>query len=186
MISSNDFRPGVVVQLDGDLFAIVESAHVKRGRGSAYVRAKVRNLKTGATTERTFNAGQRVPLIHLERKMMQYLYAQANQYVFMDQETYEQVTLSPELLGEARGFLKEASDVTVTFYDSRPIGIEVPNTVELVVVEAAPGIRGDTVAGGTKPATVETGVVVHVPFFVEIGDRIRIDTRSGKYLERVK
>ncbi len=186
MISSNDFRPGVVVQLDGDLFAIVESAHVKRGRGSAYVRAKVRNLKTGATTERTFNAGQRVPLIHLDRKVMQFLYTQANQYVFMDQETYEQVTVSPELLGEARGFLKEASDVTVTFYDGRPIGIEVPNTVELVVVEAAPGIRGDTVAGGTKPATVETGVVVHVPFFVEIGDRIRIDTRSGKYLERVK
>ncbi len=186
MISSNDFRPGVVVQLDGDLFAIVESAHVKRGRGSAYVRAKVRNLKTGATTERTFNAGQRVPLIHLDRKMMQFLYTQANQYVFMDQETYEQVTLSPELLGEAKGFLKEASDVTVTFYDGRPIGIEVPNAVELVVVETAPGIRGDTVAGGTKPATVETGVVVHVPFFVEIGDRIRIDTRSGKYLERVK
>jgi len=186
MISSNDFRPGVVVQLDGDLFAIVESAHVKRGRGSAYVRAKVRNLKTGATTERTFNAGQRVPLIHLEQKPMQFLYTQADQYVFMDQETYEQVTLSAELLGDARGFLKEASDVTVTFYEGRPIGVEVANTVELVVAETAPGIRGDTVAGGTKPATLETGMVVQVPFFVGVGDLVRIDTRSGKYLERVK
>ncbi len=186
MISSNDFRPGVVVQLDGDLFAIVESAHVKRGRGSAYVRAKVRNLKTGATTERTFNAGERVPLIYLERKPMQFLYAQVDQYVFMDQETYEQVTLSPELLGEARSFLKESSDVTVTFYEGRPIGLEVANTVELAVTETAPGFRGDTVAGGTKPATLETGMVVQVPFFVGVGDRIRIDTRSGKYLERVK
>ncbi len=186
MISSNDFRPGVVVQLDGDLFAIVESAHVKRGRGSAYVRAKVRNLKTGATTERTFNAGERVPLIYLERKPMQFLYAQADQYVFMDQETYEQVTLSPELLGAARGFLRENSDVTVTFYEGRPIGVEVANTVELAVTDTAPGFRGDTVAGGTKPATLETGMVVQVPFFVGVGDRIRIDTRSGKYLERVK
>ncbi len=186
MISSNDFRPGVVVQLDGDLFAIVESAHVKRGRGSAYVRAKVRNLKTGATTERTFNAGERVPLIYLERKPMQFLYAQADQSVFMDQETYEQVTLPPELLGEARGFLKENADVTVTFYEGRPIGVEVANAVELAVTDTAPGFRGDTVAGGTKPATLETGMVVQVPFFVGVGDRIRIDTRSGKYLERVK
>lgn len=186
MISSNDFRPGVVVELDGDLFAIVESAHVKRGRGSAYVRAKVRNLKTGATTERTFNSGQRVPLIYLERKPMQFLYAQADQYIFMDQETYEQVTLSPELLGAATGFLKENSDVIVTFYEGRPIGVEVANTVELAVTDTAPGFRGDTVAGGTKPATLETGMVVQVPFFVGVGDRVRIDTRSGKYLERVK
>ncbi len=186
MISSNDFRPGVVVELDGDLYAVVESAHVKRGRGSAYVRAKVRNLKTGATIERTFNAGERVPLIYLDRKTMQYLYAQGDQHIFMDQETYEQISLSTELLGEAMHFLKENTDVAVTFYEGRPIGVELPNAVELAIVETAPGVRGDTVAGGTKPATVETGVVVHVPFFVEVGDRIRIDTRSGKYLERVK
>lgn len=186
MISSNDFRPGVVVQLDGELFAVVESAHVKRGRGSAYVRAKVRNLKTGATTERTFNAGERVPLIHLEHKTMQYLYAQDSHYVFMDHETYEQITLSADVLGEARNFLKEASDATVTFYEGRPIGVEVANMVELEVVETAPGFRGDTVTGGTKPATVETGVTVQVPLFVGIGDRIRIDTRTGKYLERAK
>ncbi len=186
MISSNDFRPGVVVELDGELYAIVESAHVKRGRGSAYVRAKVRNLKTGATTERTFNAGERVPLIYLDRKTLQYLYAQGDQHVFMDHETFEQVTLSAELLSQAMNYLKETMDVTVTFYEGRPIGIELPNTVELAVRDTAPDVRGDTVAGGTKPATLETGVVVHVPFFVEIGDRIRIDTRTGKYLERVK
>ncbi len=186
MISSNDFRSGVIVQLDGDLFTIVESAHVKRGRGSAYVRAKVRNLKTGATTERTFNAGERVPLIYLDRKVMQYLYAEGTSHVFMDQETYEQVTLSADLLGEARSFLKEGTDITVTFYEGRPIGVELANTVELAIVDTAPGIRGDTVAGGTKPATVETGVVIHVPFFVAVGDRVRVDTRTGKYLERVK
>ncbi len=186
MISSNDFRPGVVVELDGDLYAIVESEHVKRGRGSAYVRAKVRNLKTGAITERTFNAGERVPLIYLDRKSMQFLYAQGDQHVFMDQETYEQVPLSVETLGDALKYLKENTDVTVIFYEGRPIGIELPNTVELKVIETAPGVRGDTVAGGTKPAKIETGVVVQVPFFVEIGALIRIDTRTGKYLERVK
>lgn len=186
MISSNDFRPGVVFELDGDLFAVVESAHVKRGRGSAYVRAKIRNLKTGATFERTFNAGERVPLIHLDHKPMQYLYAQDSHFVFMDHETYEQITLSADLLGEARNFLKEASDVTVISYEGRPIGVEVPNTVELAVAETTPDFRGDTVTGGTKPAILETGMTVQVPLFVGVGDRVRIDTRSGKYLERVK
>lgn len=186
MISTNDFRTGVVVELDGDLYAIVESQHVKRGRGSAYVRAKVRNLKTGAITERTFNAGERVPLAYLDRKPMQYLYSQDGEYVVMDHDTYEQLTLPRELLGDAVRYLKENTDVTVVFYEGRPIAVELPNAVELEVVDTPPGVRGDTAAGSSKPAKVETGITVQVPFFVTVGDRIRIDTRTGEYLERVK
>lgn len=186
MISTNDFRPGVVVELDGGLYAVVQSQHVKRGRGSAYVRAKVRNLKTGAITERTFNAGERVPLAYLDRKPMQYLYSQDGLYVVMDQGTYEQLSLAEELLGDAVSYLRDNTDVVVVFYDGRPIALELPNAVELEVVETAPGVRGDTAAGSSKPAKVQTGVTVQVPFFVAVGDRIRIDTRTGEYLERVK
>jgi elongation factor P len=186
MISTNDFRTGVVVQLDGDLYAVVQSQHVKRGRGSAYVRAKVRNLKTGAITERTFNAGERVPLVYLERKTMQYLYHQGGQYIVMDNETYEQLSLGDDLLGDAVHYLRDNTDVTVVFYDERPIAVELPNAVELAVVETSPSLRGDTVSGSSKPATLETGLSVQVPFFVNVGDRIRVDTRTGEYLERVK
>lgn len=186
MISTNDFRTGVVVQLDGDLYSVVQSQHVKRGRGSAYVRAKVRNLKTGAITERTFNAGERVPLVYLERKTMQYLYHQGGQYVVMDNETYEQLSLGAELLGDAVHYLRDNTDVTVVFYDDRPIAVELPNAVELTVVDTAPSVKGDTVSGSSKPATLETGLSVQVPFFVNVGDRVRVDTRTGEYLERVK
>ena len=186
MISTNDFRTGVVVQLDGDLYAVVQSQHVKRGRGSAYVRAKVRNLKTGAITERTFNAGERVPLVYLERKTMQYLYHQGEQYIVMDNETYEQLSLGDDLLGDAVHYLRDNTDVTVVFYEERPIAVELPNAVELAVVETSPSLKGDTVSGSSKPATLETGLSVQVPFFVNVGDRIRVDTRSGDYLERVK
>lgn len=185
MISSNDFRPGVVVTLDGDLYAIVSSQHVKRGRGSAYVRAKIRNLKTGAITERTFNAGERVPHAFLEHREMQYLYHEGDHYVFMDQQTYEQVALGADLLGDATLYLKDNTVVTVVLYEDRPIAVELPNSVDLAVVETAPGFRGDTASGGSKPATLETGVVVQVPFFVEVGSVVRVDTRSGEYLERV-
>ncbi|HEY3248961.1 MAG TPA: elongation factor P [bacterium] len=186
MISTNDFRAGVVVELDGDLYAVVQSQHVKRGRGSAYVRAKVRNLKTGATTERTFNAGERVPLVYLDRVPMQYLYSQNDQYYVMDQASYEQIALPGALLGDAVNYLKDNTDVTVVLYDGKPIAVELPNAVELAVVDTAPSARGDTVSGSTKPAHLETGLVVQVPFFVQTGDRIRIDTRTGDYLERVK
>jgi elongation factor P len=186
MISTNDFRTGVVVQLDGDLYAVVQSQHVKRGRGSAYVRAKVRNLKTGAITERTFNAGERVPLVYLERKTMQYLYHQGGQYIVMDNETYEQLSLGDDLLGDAVHYLRDNTDVTVVFYDEQPIAVELPNAVELAVVETSPSLKGDTVSGSSKPATLETGLSVQVPFFVNVGDRVRVDTRTGEYLERVK
>ncbi|MDR7520957.1 MAG: elongation factor P [Armatimonadota bacterium] len=186
MISTNDFRPGVVVTLEGDLYAVVASQHVKRGRGSAYVRAKIRNLKTGAIIERTFNAGERVPQAYLERREMQYLYHEGDHYVLMDQETFEQVTLDAGLIGDATIYLKENTVVTVVHYEGRPIAVELPHAVELKVVETAPGIRGDTASGGSKPATLETGAVVSVPFFVETGSIIRVDTRTGEYLERVR
>jgi elongation factor P len=186
MISSNDFRPGVVVQLDGDLYAIVTSQHVKRGRGSAYVRAKIRNLKTGAITERTFNAGERVPQAYLERREMQYLYREGDHFVFMDQQTYEQVAIGGDLVGDGRLYLKDNTVVTVVYYEDRPIAVELPNAVDLVVAETAPGIRGDTASGGSKPATLETGAVVQVPFFVEPGNLIRVDTRTGEYVERLR
>ena len=186
MISSNDFRPGVHVLLDGELYAIVDSQHVKVGRGPAYVKAKVRNTKTGATTERTFRAGERVPLVFLERKTMQYLYTTGDEYVMMDQNTYEQLSLSRALMGDAVRFVRENTNVTVVFHEQVPLGVELPNSVDLRIVETPPGVRGDTVSGGSKPATVETGTVVQVPLFVETGEVIRIDTRTGAYVERVR
>ncbi|MBM3471480.1 MAG: elongation factor P [Armatimonadetes bacterium] len=186
MISTNDFRPGVVVTLDGDLYAIVQSQHVKRGRGSAYVRAKVRNLKTGAITERTFNAGERVPHAFLERREMQFLYHEEEQYVFMDQQSYEQVTLGKDLLGDATLYLKDNTVVTVVHFEDRPIAVDLPNSVDLMVAETAPGFRGDTATGGSKPARVETGAMIQVPFFVEVGDVVRVDTRTGEYIERAR
>ena len=186
MISSNDFRPGVHVLLDGEMYAIIASDHVKVGRGPAYVKAKIRSVKTGATTERTFRAGERVPHAYLERKTVQYLYSSGDDYVVMDKATYEQVPLSRALLGEAVRFLRENMDVTLVSHEETPIGVELPNSVDLRVVETAPGFRGDTVSGGTKPATLETGTVVQVPLFVTTGETVRIDTRSGAYVERVR
>jgi elongation factor P len=185
VISSNDFRPGIVVTLDGDLYAIVSSQHVKRGRGSAYVRAKIRNLKTGSIVERTFNAGERVPHAYLDRRDMQFLYHQDDEYVFMDQETYEQTSIGAEMLGDGTKFLKDNTVVTVVHYDERPIAVELPNTVDLRVADTPPGVKGDTASGSTKPATLETGAVVQVPFFVEVGSYVRVDTRTGEYVERV-
>lgn len=186
MISSNDFRPGVHFLLDGEMYVIIASDHVKVGRGPAYVKAKIRNLKTGATTERTFRTAERVPLVYLERKTMQYLYTTGDEYVMMDKTTFEQLQLPAALLGDAVRFLRENMDVTVVFHEQTPIGVELPNSVDLKIVETAPGFRGDTVSGGTKPATLETGTVVQVPLFVGTGETIRIDTRTGTYIERVR
>lgn len=186
MISANDFRPGMVVDMDGDLYAVIEYQHNKRGRGTAVVRAKLRNLKTGAIIERTFMPEERYARAFLERKPMQYLYRDGSSYVLMDQESYDQISLDGTMLGEGVSYLKENTDVTVVFHDGRPIAVELPNFVDLQVVDAAPGHRGDTVTGGTKPARLETGATVQVPLFVEVGDRIRVDTRTGAYLERVK
>jgi elongation factor P len=186
VISSNDLRPGVHVLLDGEVYVIVAADHLKLAMRHGLVRAKVRNTKTGATTERTFRGGERVPLVHLERKTMQYLYNTGDEYIVMDKATFEQLPLPRALLGDAVRFLTENMDVTVVFHEDTPIGVELPNAVDLRVIETAPGFRGDTVTGGSKPATLETGAVVQVPLFVTSGEVVRIDTRTGAYLERVR
>ncbi len=186
MISTNDFRPGVHIQLEGELYTVVEAQHVKLGRGSAYVRAKIRNMRTGAIVERKFNAGERVPQAFLESKEMQYLYSDGESFYFMDTATYEQIALPAEVVRDGRRFLKEGTTVEVVFHGGEPLEVELPNSVELEVVDTPPGVRGDTATGGSKPATLETGAVIQVPLFVERGDRVRVDTRTGLYLERVR
>jgi elongation factor P len=184
MISSNDFRNGVTIELDGGVWTVVDFQHVKPGKGAAFVRAKMKNVKTGAVVERTFNAGEKVPKAHVDNRQMQYLYESDGLYNFMDNETYEQITMNSDQLGDAIKFLKENMSIGVLFFQGIVIGIDLPYSVELEVIETDPGIRGDTATGGTKPAKLETGYVVRVPLFINIGDVLRVDTRSGDYLER--
>lgn len=184
MISTNEFKTNVTVTIDGDAWQVVEFQHVKPGKGAAFVRAKMRNLCTGAVVERTFNAGERLPKAHIERREMQYLYENEGSYVFMDNESYEQLELSKDQLGDAIKYLKENMEVKIMDYEGRILGLDLPNAVELEVVKTDPGIRGDTATGGSKPATLETGYVVKVPLFINEGDVLRIDTRTGDYIER--
>ena len=172
MISSNDFRPGVTVEIDGNVWQVVDFQHVKPGKGAAFVRTKMKNLQTGSVVERTFNAGEKVPKAHVDRRRMQYLYE------------YDQVELNVEQLGDAKNFLLENMEVSIMFFQGIVIGIDLPVAVELRVVETDPGIRGDTATGGNKPAVLETGYTVKVPLFIEVDDVLRIDTRTGQYIER--
>ncbi|MEW6545630.1 MAG: elongation factor P [Bacillota bacterium] len=185
MISTNDFRPGITVEVDGEIWMVVEAQHVKPGKGSAFVRTRLKNIKTGAVLDRTFAAGERFPQAHVERREMQYLYSTGDQYFFMDTGTYDQIQLGKDRLGDAILYMKENSILYVLMHEGNPIGVELPNFVELEVVETEPGVKGDTATGGTKPARLETGAVVKVPLFVEVGDIIRVDTRTHQYLERV-
>ncbi|HAK74183.1 MAG TPA: elongation factor P [Sporomusaceae bacterium] len=184
MISSNDFRPGVTIEFDGNVWQIVDFQHVKPGKGAAFVRAKMKNIQTGAVVERTFNPGEKLPKAHIDRRDMQYLYETDEEYNFMDNENFEQIVMTSEQLGTAKNFLKENMSIEVMFFQGIVIGVELPYSVELRVVETDPGIRGDTATGGTKPAKLETGYTVKVPLFINIDDVLRIDTRSGDYLER--
>jgi elongation factor P len=184
VISTNDFRTGLTIELDGEVYAVVDFQHVKPGKGSAFVRSKLRNVKTGFTIERTFRAGEKVPRAHIEYREMQFLYSSGEDNFFMDTSTYEQINLNDEKLGDNKKYLKENMVIGVQVYEGAPIGVELPNSVELAVTDTDPGLRGDTASGGTKPATLETGAVVQVPLFVSIGDVIRVDTRTGQYLER--
>jgi elongation factor P len=185
MISTNDFRTGQTIEWEGGVWVVVDFQHVKPGKGAAFVRARLKNVITGNVNETTFRAGERLPKAQIEYRDMQYLYESGGDYMFMDQTSYEQVSLSTELLGDGLKYLKENMVIGVQFYAGAPIGIELPNFVELVIVETDPGLRGDTASGGTKPATLETGAVVQVPLFVQEGDKIRVDTRTHQYLERV-
>ena len=184
MISSNDFRTGVTVEIDNDVWQVVDFQHVKPGKGAAFVRAKMKNLRTGAVIERTFNAGEKLPKAHIDKRDMQYLYFNDDMYHFMDNETYEQQALTAEQLGDATKFLKENMNIAVMFFQNVIIGVDLPYSVELRVVETDPGIRGDTATGGSKQAKLETGYVVRVPLFIEEGEVLRIDTRTGDYIER--
>ncbi|MCI1822161.1 MAG: elongation factor P [Megasphaera sp.] len=184
MISSNDLRPGVTIEIDGKVWQVVEFQHVKPGKGAAFVRAKIKNLETGAVVERTWNAGEKVQEGHVDRRQMQYLYESEGAYCFMDNETYEQLELQKETLGTAINFLKEEMNVTMMLFQNRVIGIDLPAAVELKVVETDPGVRGDTATGGSKPATLETGYVVKVPLFINEGELLQIDTRTGEYMGR--
>ncbi len=185
MISSNDLRPGITFELDGEIWVVVQFQHVKPGKGAAFVRTKVRNVESGNVIERTFRAGEKMPRAYLDRKQMQFLYAAGDEYVFMDMESFEQVPLPKNELEEAIPFLKESTTLEVLYYKGKHIGVDLPTFMELAVAETEPSFRGDTAAGSTKPAKMETGAIVQVPFFIEVGDVIKIDTRSCDYIERV-
>jgi elongation factor P len=184
MISSNDFRTGVTIELDGAVWRVVEFLHVKPGKGSAFVRTKLKNVQTGSVVERTFRAGETVPQATLEKRTMQYTYKDADQFVFMDMETFEETRLQAEQIGDRVKYLKEGMDVNVVRWESQVLEVELPNSVVLEVTETEPGVKGDTATGGNKPAIVETGAQVMVPLFISIGERIKIDTRNDTYLGR--
>ncbi len=185
-MDTSDFRNGISIILDNDIFTVLEFQHVKPGKGGAFVRTRLRNLRTGATVDKTFRAGERMDQAILERKPMQFLYSQEGEYNLMDMESYEQITVPQNKIGAQAKYLKENTDVQVVMHRDQIVGVNVPDFMELEVIETDPGVRGDTASGGSKPATVEGGAVVQVPFFVNVGDRVKIDTRSDQYLERVK
>lgn len=185
MISVNDFRTGLTVEIDGDLYQIVEFLHVKPGKGAAFVRSKIKNIKTGYVIEKTFRGGEKIMRARIDRRKMQFTYVDGDMYHFMDLESYEDLPIDSAMLGDQKKWLKDGMEVDVSLHNDVPIGIEVPNFVELEVTQTEPGFKGDTATGATKPATVETGATVLVPLFVEIGTKIQIDTRSGEYLRRI-
>jgi len=185
MISSNDLRNGVTIVIDGQLWTVVEFLHVKPGKGPAFVRTRVKNQKSGATVERTFRAGEKLERATVDNRQMQMLYNDGDGYHFMDQETFENITLQRELIGDPADFLKDGMLVDVQTHAGVPIGIDLPAHVELRIVSTDPGFRGDTATGTTKPATLETGAVVQVPLFVNPDDVVRIDTRDRRYIGRV-
>lgn len=186
MISTNEIRNGAKIEVDGEPFIIVEFQHVKPGKGGAFVRTKLRSLKTGNVVDRTFRSGDKLEEPDIEEMEMQYLYSSEGQYFFMDIKSYEQIFILQEHLGESKNFLKENMVAKIIFYEGKPLSVELPIFVELKIVKTDPGVRGDTATGGTKVAMVETGANVKVPLYLEEGAVIKVDTRSGEYVERVK
>ena len=186
MISASDFRKGVTFEMNGDPHIVLDFQHVKPGKGAAFVRTKYRNILTGATREEAFNPNDKFPKAHIETKQMQYLYSDGELYYFMDPVTFDQVPLTAELVEDAMKYLRENDEATVKFYKESAFTVEAPNFVDLVVTETEPGVKGDTATNVTKAATVETGAVIQVPIFINEGEKIQIDTRSGEYLGRSK
>lgn len=185
MISTNDFHTGLTIEVDGTVYSVEEFEHSKSGRGGAFVRTRLRNIEEDYTVNKTFRAGEKVKRAHIEKRNMQFLYWDGDDYVFMDSDTYEQVTLSRKQLGDRIKYLVENMDLEIAMYEGQPVDIDLPTFVELEVKETQPGVKGDTVSGGTKPATMATGLVVQVPLFVKEGDVVKIDTRKNEYVERV-
>jgi len=185
LISTADFKKGLTIELEGEVFQILDFQHVKPGKGQAFVRTKLRNARTGNVFDRTFKAGERMEEAYLERRPMQFLYSSGNEFVFMDMETFDQTTVAADETADARSYLKEGLEVQFLVHNGRRIGIGLPDTVDLKVAQTDPGVRGDTASGGSKPATLETGVVVQVPLFINEDDILRVDTRTGNYVERV-
>lgn len=185
MIDTGGLRKGLTLDMNGELVKVVDYQHVKQGRGSAFVRLTLRNLRTGSTTQQTFQAGSRFQTARMERQRVQYLYNEGDQYNFMDVDTFEQFPLDREALGDAVHYLLENETIDLLTYQGQPVDVEIPITVNLEVTETEPGVRGDTASGGSKPAKLQTGVTVSVPLFVNEGDVVKVDTRNGQYIERV-
>lgn len=184
MISPSDFKTGLTIELDRDVWQIIEFQHVKPGKGAAFVRSKLRSVRHGNIQERTFRTTEKMAKAHVETRKMQYLYNSGDEYTFMDNESYEQINLTQKQIEHELNYLLENMVVSIIMYQGETIGIDLPNSVTLEVTETEPGIKGDTASGGTKPATLETGLVVQVPFFVNQGDKLIIDTRKGEYVSR--
>jgi len=183
-VSTAEFKKGLKIQFDGAPYTIVDFQHVKPGKGGAFVRTKLKHMRLGRVIDNTFRAGEKVELVDFEEKRMQFLYRD-DRYHFMDLDTYDQISLSAEEVGEARDFLKENTEVEILFIEDSPVTVELPNFIEIRIAKTDPGIRGDTASGGSKPATLETGAVIQVPLFLNEGDVVKVDTRSGDYLGRV-
>jgi elongation factor P len=186
MYSTAEFKKGLKIEIDGTPFIIADFQHVKPGKGGAFVRTKLKNLLTGRVLDQTFRSGEKVKKPDLVEKEMQYLYKDGDRYCLMDNETYEQIMLTAEQVGDAVLYLTENMDLQVLFFNKQPVAVDLPNFVELTVAEAEPGVKGDTASGGTKPATLESGAVIQVPLFINAGDRVKVDTRTGSYIERLK
>jgi elongation factor P len=186
MYSTAEFKKGLKIEIDGTPYVIVDFQHVKPGKGGAFVRTKLKNLLNGRVVDQTFRSGEKVEKPDLMEREMQYLYGEEDRYCMMDNETYEQIMLTAEQVGEARLYLIENLNVEVLFFNQAPLAVELPNFVELAVAQTEPGVKGDTAAGGTKPATLESGATIQVPLFINEGDRVKVDTRTGAYIERVK
>ena len=185
-VSTAEFRNGLKIEIDGEPYIIVEFQHVKPGKGGAFVRTKMKSLKSGNVIDRTFRSGEKVDTPELEEKTMQYLYAADKDRAFMDTSSYEQLTMSEKQLGDSINYLKENMEIKVLYFKGQPINIDIPMFVELMIARTDPGVRGDTASGGSKPATLETGATVKVPFYLNEGDIIKVDTRTGTFIERVK
>ncbi|MBR1970341.1 MAG: elongation factor P [Clostridia bacterium] len=184
MISAGDFRNGITFEYDGSVYQIIEFQHVKPGKGAAFVRTKIKNVISGGVVEKTFNPTDKMPKAHIDRRDMEYLYTDGDLYYFMDPETYEQMPVSPDQIGDALKFVKENMQVKILSFKGNIFGIEPPNFVELAITETEPGFAGNTATGATKPATLETGAVVYVPLFIDNGEVVKIDTRTGEYMGR--